>query len=188
MLQEKSPASGFATVALAAAVAALTATLLTTAILLQPNPLQDWMFALQYDALSPSWPRIGIAAALMFVAFGASIAISAWLFMKVRAHFPGATAAHLVVAVAVLTFLGAMAFEVVWGIPGGFGNLSASNAGGLTLEDGMLTPHGWVTAARRSVVAASVSAIMGVAFFAIYRSRGQQHTRGAPSTHGGPCA
>jgi hypothetical protein len=177
MLHEKSQALEFATFALATTVGALTATLLTAAILFRPNPLQDWMFALRYDAQAPNWPRIGVAAALMFVAFGVGVALSAWLFMKLLPRFSKATSAHFVIAFAALAFLGAMAFEVVWGLPGGIGNLSASNAGGLTLEDGMLTPHGWVTAARRSGVAAGVSATMGLAFCVIYRLRGQPLTR-----------
>jgi len=139
------------------------------AVVLGPPMIRDWMFVLTAPGVGAldmlDW-HFGQVALWLALALLSTIPVACFLMAKLRLD----KTIYLVCLVSVMCFLGAFIYEVVIGLPGalpgmvGCCNLEAGDAGGLTLMDGNLTPHGWDSAARRALVAGAVASLTTMAF------------------------
>lgn len=133
------------------------------------NPVRQWMYALPYPTLG--LPNAAKSIPSLFVVVTISVAVFGFISFAVMRRWAEATPMRLVAALAIAAFVGTAVYELMVGIPGGSSNWQASNAGGLTLADGLITSLGWISTFRRSVVAAIFAGLIGVVFFAFISPR-----------------
>jgi hypothetical protein len=147
--------------------AAAVGSAVTVLITETPNPVREWMFALDYLNLG-----LGRAMRELPVTFLWALALvvligPACLWAMRRQE--GIGPVWVIATVAAGFFLITASYELLFGIPGGSGNWQASNAGGLTLNDGLITPLGWLSTAIRSVIAGGVAGLTAGVFLAVCR-------------------
>ena len=159
------PGGKYIRVAVAVLAAAVVGSVVTVLIAQTPNPVRDWMFALSYPTLGPARAMRQLPSTFAWtLAFAALIGpLSLWAMRRSGDITP----VWVIGAVAGFFFLLTAAYELVLGIPGGSGNWQASNAGGLTLDDGLITPLGWLSTAIRSGVAGCVAGLTTSVFLAL---------------------
>ena len=150
--------------ALAAILTGVCGSILAAVIAETANPVREWIYALPY-------PTLGFRNAVgsipsLFGLVTLSVAVFGFTSVATMRRETKITPMHLVIALAVVAFVGTAVYELMVGIPGGSSNWQASNAGGLTLADGRITSLGWMSTFRRSLVAASFAGLIGVLFFA----------------------
>jgi hypothetical protein len=141
-------------------------------VFIGPPAIRNWMFALEYPNPMPPVDQIAATLGVFIAAYATGLAIlspAAWWALR---KFHQDTGIGLVAAVGSLCFLAAFAYEVVIGLAGGqvpgfvgCCNLTAGDAGGLTLVDGSLTLHGWDSAMRRALVAGATGMLITMVFW-----------------------
>ena len=150
---------------LAVLAAAASGAVVSTTILATPNPLYAWLLGSTPAGMGSLANAIS-AFAIFCMIFAAGLTI----FVLMHDRLPGrGSDLRLVLLLTVASFLAALLFEAGWHVSGAGGNLWASNPAGMTLEEGRLTALGWMTSARRAVVAGGISLVMGVVFARVRR-------------------
>jgi hypothetical protein len=150
---------------IASVTAAAVGTVIAFSLLLWPV-FQRWVFS-STAGLSADGSDLALSALACFVGFAVGMALAGEVMVRIAARLQGLSATPLVLAIAVLAFAAVLAFELSVGLTGGGGNFSGSDLGGATVTDGVVTLHGWDSAARRALAAAGVGGIMAAVFLVI---------------------
>jgi hypothetical protein len=129
-----------------------------------PRPVLDWMRVITprdgYLAPAEVAPRVALALATLTMLLGAAVLGGVWLLQRLQVS-RRSTSLLLVMAA---TFALAFGAEALSQVIRAWGNLTASDAAGLLIDNGSLTAHGWETIARRAIVASIFAAFLAAAF------------------------
>lgn len=129
-----------------------------------PRPILDWMRVFVPDWNYPVTAKLVFVIAVVFIVFAFLLAIAVvgirWVLRRLK--ITGLVGGFAVVLVS--TFVLAFVAEAASQIHGARGNLTASDATGLIIDEARLTLHGWETIARRAVVASLYAGIIAATY------------------------
>jgi hypothetical protein len=149
------------------ASALLGAVLFVTLALDWPRPIVDWMRVIVPRVIypAPAELALSVAAVLAIVTILLAVAIlgARWLLRCLGMTRLSVSFALLLILAFALSFVAEAVRQVVQAS----GNLTASDATGLIIDNAQLTAHGWVTIARRAVVASLYAGVLAAAFWLV---------------------
>jgi hypothetical protein len=145
------------------------ATLFILLLFSLPRPAIDWMRFIVPQSAYPEPADVASRVALIFIVVALLIWLAAlgarWLLRR----FGVSKRITALAVLLILAFAASSGIEAMSQLFRASGNLTASDARGLIIDDGRLTLHGWETIARRAAVASLYTAIMAAAFWLVRR-------------------
>lgn len=148
--------------ALAAAVAGSASLVLLA--LHAPPPLVAWMRIIVARTRYPPPLELAWEVAAFFLVAAAFLLAAILAVHRVLTRLGVANPAVALAAILALAFAAAFAGEAISQVGRARGNLTASDATGLIIDQGALTAHGWGTVARRAAAASLYAAMVAAAF------------------------
>ena len=133
-----------------------------------PRPVIDWMRVIvPRRADSPASVefalRVAPVLAILTVLLAFLILGARWLLRRLRVATPLPSLGILLILAFGLSFVVEAARQVM----AAAGNLTASDATGLIIDDARLTAHGWATIVRRATAASLFAGLLAAAFWLV---------------------
>ena len=152
-------------IALPALAAALTGAILATALLLGwPRPVLDWMRVIETSGGYANPAYVAVGGGVMIVLGTLLLSVTILSVHRLMRWLGGRRQWVLLSVVLIAVFGLTFAAEATSQVTRASGNLTASDATGLLIDNGRLTSHGWETIARRAFAAAALAGVIAASF------------------------
>ena len=143
------------------------ATLFILLLFSLPRPVIDWMRVIVPQSAYPEPADLASWVALIFIVVALLIWLAALAACWLLRRFGVSKRITALAVLLILAFAASFGIEAMSQLLRASGNLTASDARGLIIDDGRLTLHGWETIGRRATVASLYTAIMAAAFWLV---------------------